>query len=112
LVRDHPGRPVPEETTPLNFYGAGEDNGDRGTDIPGGRHPNRANGAPTPTTHPKFFLQARFPSCHPTNSVKALKAKLIVNFDRNAKHNKQVKIAFLLNLTKSCSNRFHSMTLL
>jgi len=24
LVRNHPGRPVPEETT-LNFYGAGED---------------------------------------------------------------------------------------
>jgi len=29
--------------------------------------------APPPTT-PQGFLQARCPSCHPTNSVKALKA--------------------------------------
>jgi len=50
-----PGRPVPEETTPLDFYGAGEDNGGRGTDSPKGRHPNRTNGAPTPTTPPRFF---------------------------------------------------------
>jgi len=53
------------------FYGAGEDNGGRNIDSPGGRHPNRTNG--TPTTTPKF-LQARCPSCRPTNSVKALKA--------------------------------------
>jgi len=33
----------------LDFYGAGEDNGGRGTDSPGGRHPNRTNGALTPT---------------------------------------------------------------
>jgi len=31
-------------------------------------------GAPTTTT-PKGFLQAGCPSCHPTNSVKALKAQ-------------------------------------
>jgi len=52
---DHPGRPVPEETTPLDFYGAEENNGGRGTDNPGGRHPNWTNGAPTPTTPPRFF---------------------------------------------------------
>jgi len=28
----------------LDFYGAGEDNGGRGTDNPGGCHPNRTNG--------------------------------------------------------------------
>jgi len=50
--RDHPGRPVPEETIPLDFYGAGKDNGGRGTDSPGGRHPNRTNGAPATTTLP------------------------------------------------------------
>jgi len=57
----------------LDFYGAGEDNGGRGTDSPGGCHPNRTNGAPTPTI-PQNFLQAGCPSCRPTNSVKALKA--------------------------------------
>jgi len=36
------------------FYGAGKDNGGRGTDSPGGRHPNQTNGAPTPTTSPRF----------------------------------------------------------
>ena len=29
----------------------------------------------TPAPHHSVFLQARCPSCHPTNSVKALKAK-------------------------------------
>jgi len=33
----------------LDFFGAEEDNGGRGTDSPGGRHPKRTNGAPTPT---------------------------------------------------------------
>jgi len=55
LVRDHPGRLVPEETTLLDFYGAGEDNGSRDTDSPGGHHTNRINGAPTPTTPPRIF---------------------------------------------------------
>ena len=29
----------------------------------------------TPTPHHSVFLQARCPSCHPTNSIKALKAQ-------------------------------------
>jgi len=37
----------------MDFYGAGEDNGGRGTDSPGGLHPNRTNGAP----HPKVFYR-------------------------------------------------------
>jgi len=36
------------------------------------------NHASTPTLS---FLQAGYPSCHPTNSVKALKAKLITNYN-------------------------------
>jgi len=60
----------------LDFYGAGEDNGGRGTDSLGGRHPNQTNGAHTRTT-PQGFLQARCPSCRPTNSIKALKAMLL-----------------------------------
>jgi len=40
-------RPVKK---PWDFHGAGEDNGGRGTDSPVGRHPNRTNSTPTPTT--------------------------------------------------------------
>ena len=36
------------------FVEQGKIMGGRGTDSPGGRHPNRTNSAPTPTT-PKFF---------------------------------------------------------
>jgi len=69
LVRDQPGRPVPKETTPLDFYAAGEDNGGRGTDSPGGHHPNQANGAPTPTTPPRFFYRPdALPAAQPTAS--------------------------------------------
>jgi len=38
--------------------------------------PNWTNGAPTPTTR-QGFLQAGCPSCRPTNSIKALKAKIV-----------------------------------
>jgi len=48
----------------LDFYGAGEDNGGRGTDSLGGRHPNRTNGAPTPTTPLRFFT-GRMPFLQP-----------------------------------------------
>jgi len=41
----------------LDFYGAGEDDGGRGTDSPGGCHPNWTNGASTPTTLPKVFYR-------------------------------------------------------
>jgi len=50
-------------------------------DSPGGRHPNRTNGAPTP--QPQGFLQAGCPSCHPTNSVIALKACSPYETNRN-----------------------------
>jgi len=53
----------------LDLYGAGEDNGGRGTDSPGGCHPNRTNGIPTPTT-PKIFNR---PDALPAAQPKASK---------------------------------------
>jgi len=48
-----------------------------------GRHTDHPVGHPFELTsahlhHPPIFLQAGCPSCHPTNSVKALKAMLLV----------------------------------
>jgi len=43
------------------FYSAGGDNGVRGTDSPGGRHPIQTNSAPAPVT-PHFYAEC--PSCH------------------------------------------------
>jgi len=59
LFRDNPGRAVPEEL--LDFYGAGEDNRGRGTDSPGGHHPNWTNGTPTPTTSKVFYRPDALP---------------------------------------------------
>jgi len=76
LVRDDLGGPVPEETIPLDFYEAGEDNEGRGTVV--------VDATPTGLTAPpppqpfQGFLQAECPSCRPTNSVKALKAQSAV----------------------------------
>jgi len=50
----------------LDFYGAGEDNGGRGTDSPGGRHPNRFNSAPT--TPKVFYRPDALPAAQPTAS--------------------------------------------
>jgi len=47
----------------LDFYGAGEDNGGRGTDSP-----------QLDSHNPPKVFTAGCPSCHPTNRVKALKA--------------------------------------
>jgi len=37
-------------------------NGGRGTDSPGGRHPNRTNGNPTPITSPSFYRRDALPA--------------------------------------------------
>jgi len=50
----------------LDFYEAGEDNGGRGTDSPGGSHSNRTNGAPTPTTPKVFYRPDALPAAQPT----------------------------------------------
>jgi len=52
----------------LDFYGEGEDNGGRGTDSLGGRHPNRTNSASTPTT-PKVFYKPDALAAQPTAST-------------------------------------------
>ena len=51
---------------------------DRHTDYQAGRHSIRTNQCPSPSS-PYVFLQAGCPSCRPTNSVKALKAKQVHN---------------------------------
>ena len=56
----------------LDFMVQGKINRGIHTDHPAGRHSIRTNQCqPAPSTH---FLQAGCPSCHPANSVKALKA--------------------------------------
>jgi len=67
FFRDHPGELVPEENLVQ-----GKINRGRHTDHLAG-HSIRTNQCPPPPS-PPFFLQARCPSCRPTNSVKALKA--------------------------------------
>jgi len=62
----------------LDFYGAGEDNGGRGTDSPGGRHPNRTNCAPTPTTPKVSYRPDALPAAQPTAS-KHLRLEVLRN---------------------------------
>jgi len=57
----------------LDFMVQGEINRRRHTDHPAGPHSTRTNQCP-PSPSPTF-LRAGCPSCRPTNSVKALKAK-------------------------------------
>jgi len=59
----------------LDFMVQGKINRDRHTHTnhPVGRHSIRTNQCSPPPSSP-YFLQAGCPSCHPTNSVKALKA--------------------------------------
>jgi len=56
----------------LDFMMQGEINRGRHTNHPAGRHSIRTNQCPHPPS--PIFLQARCPSCRPTNSVKAVKA--------------------------------------
>jgi len=55
----------------LDFMVQGKINRGRHTDRPAGRHSIRTNQCPPPLS--PHFLQAGYPSCGPTNSVKALK---------------------------------------
>jgi len=57
----------------LDFMVQGEINRGRHTDHPAGRHNLWTNRCPPPPS-PHIFLQDGYPSCRPTNSVKALKA--------------------------------------
>jgi len=57
----------------LDFIVQGEINRGRHTDHPAGATPSGLTSAHL--HHPPYFLQTGCPSCRPTNSVKALKAK-------------------------------------
>jgi len=61
----------------LDFYGAGEDNGGRGTDSPGWHHPNQTNGTPTPTT-PKVFT-GWMPFLPPNQQRQSTEGTVVVN---------------------------------
>jgi len=71
LFRDHPGEPVPEENFWTLWCKGRLTEADTLT-IRLGATPSRLTSANL--HHPSIFSQTRCPSCHPTNSVKALKA--------------------------------------
>jgi len=68
---DHPGEPVPEENFWTLWCKGRLTEADTST-IRLGDTPYRLTSAHL--NHPLYFLQTGCPSCHPTNSVKALKA--------------------------------------
>ena len=70
FFRDHPGEPVPEE----NFWTLWCKGRLTEADTPTIRLGTVPSGLTSSHLHHPIFLQARCPSCRPTNSVKALKA--------------------------------------
>jgi len=64
----------------LDFMMQGKINRGRHTNHPAGRHSILTNQCPPPPT--PHFLQAGCPSCHQTNSVKALKAPSALGLGR------------------------------
>ena len=79
FLQDHPGEPVPEE----NFWALWCKGRltEADTDHPAGRHSIRTSQCPPPPS--PHFLQAGCPSCHPPNTVKALKATSVAPSYRN-----------------------------
>ena len=79
FFRDHPGEPVPEE----NFWTLWCKGRLTEADTPTIRLGATPSGLSSAHLHhPPIFLQAGCPSCHPTNSVKALKATSTFGFGR------------------------------
>jgi len=74
FFQDHPGEPVPEENFWTLWCKERLTEADTQT-IRLGANPSELTIAHL--HHPQFFLQAGCPSCHPTNSVKALKATIL-----------------------------------
>ena len=70
FFRDHPGEPVPEENCWTLWCKGRLTEADTPT-IQLGATPSGLTSAHI--HHPPYFLQARCPSCCPTNSIKALK---------------------------------------
>jgi len=71
FFRDHPGEPVPEENLWTLWCKGRLTEADTATIRLGATPSGLSSGH---LHHRTFFLQAGCPSCHPTNSVKALKA--------------------------------------
>jgi len=61
------------------------------------------------STPPLSFLQAGCPSCHPTNSVTALKARMLLNY-KNACTEFYLEIQYLLTLTEKLQSHFFTVT--
>jgi len=77
LFQDYPGEPVPEGQTNLDFTEArdSEWHWHQLGCVQVCTSLETDNHASTP---PLSFLQAGCPSCHPTNSIKALKALVLI----------------------------------
>ena len=70
-----PGKPAPDRQIILDFTAAGDDGGGSGISWTICKlFAPRSRQITMPAPHHSVFLQAGCPSCHPTNSVKALKA--------------------------------------
>jgi len=85
----------------LNFMVQGKINRGRHIDHPAGRHSIRTKQCPPPP--PPHFLQVGCPSCHPTNSVKALKATNIANTIFRKIHHNQMAIFGDFFASRICS---------
>jgi len=79
FFRDHPGETVPKENFWTLWCKGGLTEADTLT-IRLGATPSGLTSAYL--HHPAIFLQAGCPSCRPTNSIKALKAFLLINDER------------------------------
>ena len=98
LLQDHPGEPVPKENFWTIWCKGRLTKADRPTN-PAGRHSIRTNQFPPPPS--PHFLQAECPSCHPTNSVKALKATSTFGLER--RHQSSPQRCYLHHLRTSQS---------
>ena len=78
-ARDHPGQPVPEENSWTLWCKGRLTEADTLT-IRLGTIPSGLTSAHL--YHPPYFLQARCPSCRPTNNVKALQATSTLGLGR------------------------------
>ena len=74
FVRDYPGEPVPERRNQSGFYWNETVSGS-GISWAICKSAPLSRQITTPAPHRSVFLQAGCPSCRPTNSVKALKAR-------------------------------------
>ena len=90
----------------LNFMVQGQINRGRHTDHSTGRHSVRTSQC-LPPPSPILFLQARCPSCHPTNNVKAVKANNYDITDKNIWDNKTISNIYIMHSGYRRLHTFH-----